>query len=384
MLEIDGNHLEGGGQIIRTAIALSTLTNRPCRIYNIRKKRNKPGLKNQHLAAIDALKTLCNAEVTGNTLGSNELIFHPNKIEPKNIDIDIKSAGSITLLLQALLLPCILATKPIKITIIGGTIGLGQMPIEYFKAVFIPHIKKYVEEIDVNIIKRGYYPKGKGVVEIVIKPKFHIETTFDEFIEDNKEDFKKIVLLKQGYLIQIKAISHSSLDLEKKEITQRQARAAKLQFKKLRTHVHINEEYQSTLSTGTGITCHAIFSLDEDDIDSINPIILGGSSYGELRKSAERVGTEAANELIKSIKSKAPVDKYLADNLIPFLAIFGGRIKVEKITNHTRANIWVCEQFLGKIFEINEKERVIKRKDYIREKEVPKKTLNNNLLKISS
>ncbi len=356
MIELDGS--KGGGQIIRTALALSTITGRPFKAINIRKSRPKPGLKPQHIAAIKALKELCNAEVKGDELGSSELYYYPKEIEPKDLDIDIGTAGSITLLMQSLILPAMLCGKQMKVSITGGTCGLGQMPIEYFQNVFFPHIKKYTKDFQVNLIKRGYYPKGKGVVEFIIKPEYKVGN-FDEFIEKNKETFKKIFLIEQGHLLQIKGVSHASFDLESKKISERQARAATLNLKKLGCPINIRQEYQKALSTGTGITCYAICSIDHEEIDFDNPILIGADSFGKLGKTSEKVGNECARELIRAIRSKAPVDKHLADNLIPFMAIFGGEMKVEEITNHTITNIEVCELFLEKKFEVDlEKNRI--------------------------
>tara|TARA_Y100000034_G_scaffold135115_1_gene205746 strand:- start:1879 stop:2925 length:1047 start_codon:yes stop_codon:yes gene_type:complete len=336
MLTIDASY--GGGQVIRTALALSTLLKKPFKAVNIRKNRPKSGLKAQHLTCIETLKELCNAEVKGNVLESKELEFHPKNIEIKDLEIDIGTAGSITLLMQSLLLPIICSKDKINLKIIGGTHGLNQMPIEYFKEVFIPHITKYIEKLDVTLLKRGYFPKGQGEVEISITPK--------------EEPEGEIKLLYQGKLIQIKGISHASKDLENAKVAERQSKTARLNLKKLNCHINLIEEYQDTKSTGSGMILYAIFSLLDDEIDFKNPIILGSDINGKKGKKAELIGNECSNELIKTIKSKAPVDKYLADNLIPFLAIFGGKIKVEEVSEHTLANIKTCELFLDKKFEI--------------------------------
>ncbi len=362
MKEIDGSYLEGGGQIIRTALALSTVTGIPFKAKNIRKGRQKPGLKTQHMSCINALKQLCNAKVKGEKIGSCELEYIPREIKTRNIEIDIGTAGSITLLMQSLLLPVMFNRRGTKIKIIGGTCGLYQMPIEYFQEVFTPHIKKYVKKIEVILLKRGYYPKGQGIVEIVIEPKYKLKDFSDteEFIRFIKQDSIKINLLKQGKLHQIKGISHASKSLESKKVAERQARSARLALLNTRCPVRIRQEYQDTASTGTGITLYSIHSLDKNEIDFKNPIRLGSDTIGKKGKPSKKVGEECAKELIKAINSKAPVDKHLADNLIPLLALFGGEIKVQEITNHTRTNIWICEQFLGKIFEVDEEKKTIK------------------------
>ncbi|MCH8904479.1 MAG: RNA 3'-terminal phosphate cyclase [Bacteroidetes bacterium] len=169
MIELDGSYLEGGGSIARIALALSTLTHQPFEIENIRKNRPQPGLKNQHLFCVKAMEKLCNAHVEGASLGSTSLKYYPKKIEGKTIDIDMQTAGSITLFLQSLLMPSMFANKPVKFNIIGGTDTSWSPSFDYFNNVLLPHLKKYAD-IGCKLIKRGYYPKGQGQVQIKINP----------------------------------------------------------------------------------------------------------------------------------------------------------------------------------------------------------------------
>ncbi len=121
----------------------------------------------------------------------------------------------------------------------------------------------------------------------------------------------------------------------------------------------ISIEYSDSLSAGSGITLWAIFSKDPDEIDMVNPIRIGSDSLGERGKKAEIVGREAAERLINEINYGAPVDEYLADNMIPWLGIFTGKMKAAKISNHTLTNIYVAEKFIGKVFKINNQNREI-------------------------
>lgn len=363
MLKIDGSHGEAGGQIIRTALALSTLTGKSFEASNIRKGRKTPGLKAQHLHCIKALEQLCNAKSGHAELASEKLIYEPGKIRGKTINIDIGTAGSISLLLQSVLLPSFFTDKKIKINITGGTSGKWAMPYDFFAQVLIPQLKKFCKKINVSIIKRGYYPAGGGKIEIEITPEYKLSEfkDFNEFQNHLKENAPKIDLTQQGHLIQIKGISHASTKLQKANVAERQTSSAKLILNKLNCPVQIQTEYAETLCPGSGITLWAIFSKDQEEIDFQNPIRLGADALGERGKPAEKVGQEAATKLLKEIESKTPVDSHTADNLIPWLSLFGKQIKVSQITSHCRTNIWACEQFLGKIFEINEKENIITR-----------------------
>ncbi len=347
MIHLDGS--KGGGQMVRTALALSTLTGKPFKITNIRKTKQNPGLKAQHVHCVKALKELCKAKADGVQIGSRELLYIPGKINAKNITIDIGTAGSITLLLQAILLPCMFAQKTHTLTIIGGTDTKWSMPIDYFTNVLIPQYKR-AAGIEVKLMKRGYYPKGGGQVKITIKPEI-IRNEFDSF-----EAFqlalkhKAFKIIKQGQLISIKGISHASKELADREVAERQAHAAKQSLTQLNVPVEIRTEYAKTLSKGSGITLWAIFSENKEEIDINNPIIIGSDSLGEPGKPAEQVGQEAAKKLLEEIH--APIDSHMADNIIPLIALCKpSTIKTTKITEHTQINMEVVEAFLGKTFK---------------------------------
>ena len=142
MIEIDGSHMEGGGQIIRTSVALSAITGKTCKIINIRAGRKNPGLQRQHLAGIKAVKELCDASVKGSVLGSQSLTFAPNKIKGGILSIDVGSAGSIALVLQALMIPALHCDAPLVVKITGGTINKWAPSVEYIKNVTLEILKK--------------------------------------------------------------------------------------------------------------------------------------------------------------------------------------------------------------------------------------------------
>jgi len=356
MIELEGSYLEGGGSIARIALALSTISHQPFEITNIRKNRPQPGLKHQHLFCIKALEKLCNAKAEGTSLGSTSLTYYPKKIKGKTIDIDIQTAGSISLFLQAILLPSMFADKTVRLNVTGGTDAKFAAPINYFTEVFLPQLQKYAN-IDCKLMKRGYYPKGNGRVQLKISPIYKISdfNNFQEFHEHLRENAPKINLAEQGNLIQIKGISHASSGLQDAQVAERQGKSAEMALKLYNCPISIQTEYSNTLSTGSGITLWAIFSRNKEDIDINNPIRLGADALGERGKKAEIVGKEAAQALAAEIESKAPVDKHLADQLLPIMSLISNsRIKTSKITNHTKTNIYTIENFLGKAFSIDE------------------------------
>jgi len=360
LIHIDGSHGEAGGSIARVALALSTLTQKPFEITDIRKNRPQPGLKNQHLFCIRALEKLCNARVENASLGSTSLKYLPGKIEGKKIDIDIETAGSITLFLQSVLLPSLFANKPVKFNIIGGTDVKWSPSFDYFNNVFLPQIIKYAN-IESKLIKRGYYPKGNGQIEIKIKPVYKISDfdNYNEFLSHLKENTPKINLTEKGDLIQIKGISHASSNLQDAEVAERQAKSAEIALKHYNCPTNLQIQYGNTLSTGSGITLWAIFSKNKDEIDIKNPIRLGADALGERGKKAEKVGEEAARMLAAEIETKAPVDKHLADQLLKFMALTSGKIKTSRITNHTKTNIYTIEKFLDRKFSIDDSNNII-------------------------
>jgi len=350
MIYIDAS---AGGQVLRTALALSTLTGQTFRASNIRANRPQPGLKKQHLECIKALQELSKSKADGCEIGSKELLFIPGEYKAKNLTIDIETAGSITLLLQSVLLPAMFAQKTHTFTIKGGTDVQWSPPIDYLTNILVPQYRRFCE-IDVKLMKRGYYPKGKGQIEIKIKPEINKnEFTLESFINILKH--KAFKLTEQGTLETIKGISHASIDLQKAKVAERQADSAKQELASLNVPIEITSEYTETESTGSGITLWGIFSNNQD-IDILNPVRLGADALGMPGKPAEQIGKEAAQKLLKEINSKAPVDIHQADNLIPLMGISRpSTILASEITQHTLTNIKTTEKFLGKIFKIKNK-----------------------------
>lgn len=359
MIIFDGSNGEGGGQMLRTALALSMITKKPFKIKNIRQNRESPGLKAQHLAGINALCKISKSVCFGIEIGSKEVEFHPSKIEKYKTTIDVETAGPITLVFQTILPPLLFADKKSTIILIGGTDVNFSPSIDYFTNVVIPQLTRFAD-IKLKIEKRGYYPKGQGKIEIKIKPKYSINkfSNFKKFLKKIKEEQIFFNLTNQGKILFVKGVSHSSNDLTEAFVFERQKKAAMNILKKLNCPVMIRTECVSSESTGSGITIYAGFS-NNDELNLKNPIILGSDELGEKGKRSEIVGENAAKRLIDEINSTACVDFHLADNLLPFMSICGGKIKTSKITDHILSNIYVIEKFLNIKFEVDEESKVI-------------------------
>lgn len=334
MITIDGSL--GYGQVLRTSIALSALTLKPVKITNIRKNRPNPGLRMQHLTGVKIAGEFTNAEIKGLRLHSTEIEFIPKSHNVKSRRIDISTAGSIGLLLQTLTPLLIFAHDDVTLDITGGTAGLGAPTIQYMQHVTFPVLNKLgVPLPDIEVAKEGFYPKGQGQVRITFHP---------------VEKLNSVNLLEQGEINSIKGISVVGSLPE--DIAKIQADSAK---KTLIEHnypdAQVGKKIENTLSPGTSITIWA----------SCENSILGSDTIGKLGKPAEKVGEECASELIKSLESGASLDKWMGDQIIPFLALAkNSEMKVEEITEHCGTNMLVTEQLLDMKFDIDEKDRIIR------------------------
>ena len=329
MLEIDGDYLEGGGQILRTAIALSAITKTPIKVINIRAKRPSPGLKSQHLIGIKAAAELCNAKLTGATMGSTEVTFEPGKIKTGGFKFDVGTAGAITLVLQTLVPIAAFAPGKVRLEITGGTNVAWSPPIEYFQNLFCDYVEKFGLLVTSNVEKHGFYPEGGGIVKVEINP---------------IKNSKPIFLTSRGKLFDIKVWSIASLNLAKAEVADRQIEGFEKALLISDAKVKGFADYVKSDSAGSSIYAHALFENCK----------LGVSSLGEEHKPAEKVGEEAARDLLREVNSGACVDKHMADQLIPFLGLFGGSFITSEITDHTKTNIWVTEQFVKRKFKIED------------------------------
>ncbi|MFX0097627.1 MAG: RNA 3'-terminal phosphate cyclase [Candidatus Hodarchaeota archaeon] len=337
MIEIDGSFGEGGGQVLRTSVALSASVMKPVKIIRIRAKRPNPGLRPQHLTGIKAVAALVDAEIAGTTIGSSEVAFSPKTRRSGSFGFNVGTAGSISLVLQALMPVVALAPSDVTIRIRGGTDVKWSPTIDYLQYVTLPLLRKIGYEGGISVSRRGHYPKGGGEVEFKAHP---------------VRKFSPITLLDQGEVVEIGGISHCVklpphvAERQKKEAA-RVLKAAG--FEKINIKIDSDSHSRNVLGPGSGIALWAITSTGA---------ILGADALGERGKPAERVGSEVAEKLISEIRSKQAVDKHMGDILIPYMAITDGvsEISVSKLTLHSLTNIQITQKILGVKFQIKGKE----------------------------
>ena len=304
LVVIDGSMGEGGGQILRTAIALSAVTGQPVRVVNIRAKRKNPGLRPQHLTAIRALAQITGARVRGAEVGSSEIEFWPGPIRGGVYDFNVGTAGSVSLVLQAILPALAFADSPVRVRITGGTDVKMAPTIDYMRNVFARLLLNFGYRVDIRVYRRGHYPRGGGRVEAIIEnPPRRLEPTR---------------IVERGRLLGVEGRSHA-VRLPR-HVAERQAKAAARVIKeRLGVDPRIEIEWYEPgrdphLGPGSGIALWAAYEGS----------VLGSDSLGERGKRAEVVGREAAIKLVDDIASGAAVDRYASDMLPPYMALASG------------------------------------------------------------
>jgi RNA 3'-terminal phosphate cyclase (ATP) len=329
MITIDGSYGEGGGQIVRTALALSCVTGRAVRIINVRKNRSKPGLQPQHLTGVLACALISRAKVEGAALGSDRLMFSPGRISGGEYTFDVEqtagkgSAGSISLILQAILLPLSRADAPSRIVLHGGTHVPLSPSVHYLTDVFLPALRLIGVRADIELIRWGFYPIGKGEVVARIEP---------------SHDLRGLAWDNPGQIARVSGISAVANLPRHIAERQRAAAAQALAAHGFEVDIHLVD----ALAVGRGTFC---FLKPEA------PRLAGGfGSLGAIGKRAEVVGREAADECLTFVKSGAAVDRHLADQLLPYLALAQGpsTFTTEDVTTHLLTNRWVIRQFVDR------------------------------------
>jgi RNA 3'-phosphate cyclase len=333
LLEIDGSYGEGGGQILRTAISLSTLTNKPIKITNIRANRPNPGIKPQHYISIQSIKEMCDAETTGLEIGSPILTFKPGEFEGGNYKFDIGTAGSITLAFQAIILASLKTKEPVTVRLTGGTDVKWSPSWDYFTNIFLHLLQKTGISVDENLIKRGYYPKGGGEAEITIHPC----STIKPLKLDNIQEYKSV----NGIINISNLPDHISTRIKHSAIKT-------LLKNDLMSSLEIDQT--ESLSPGTGIT---IWSNN-------NSSILGSTILGERGLRSEEIGKNAAVNLLKEIESEVTIDSHAFDQILPYMVLAKengiSTCIVQNISNHAQTNMCLIQQFFDVDFQAKQEE----------------------------
>jgi len=335
-LEIDGSFGEGGGAILRIGAGFSILFKHPIRIKNIRANRPKPGLRLQHLIGLRTLTELTNSNLSNCTVGTTEITLSPRQSIKDNIKVEIGTAGSIGLLLQPIQIACLGFDTPEKIEITvngGGTFGKWAPGLNYLNEVTYKIFRNHGFKIDIDIQKHGFYPKGGALVKCTLYP--------------SKSKLRPICITELGNIELIQGEIVTANQLKRNEVNERIKKAAQQQLKKeLKMDIEINSNYVNSLSPGVGF-----FLWASSDTGAL---ISSGTILGERNITSENLAKRTANELIKYIKKKIPVDNYLSDQLIPFMGFTkeSSKIKVLEITSHTKTNLELIKLFLKRNYRI--------------------------------
>lgn len=325
MIEVDGSYGEGGGQILRTAVSLSAVLNEPARITDIRAARPNPGLAPQHVTGIGAVAELCDAEVDGLRVGSKEVVFEPGTLTGGDFEFDVGTAGSISLVLQACMLPAVMSKAPVRMTLRGGTDTKWAPPIDFLTLVHTPLVQRMGASWDIDIVSRGFYPEGGGEVDVSIDP---------------CQALRAIRLGERGPLLRISGVAYAQNLPE--HVVSRTKHAA---MKHLVGYgdVKVVSDLRSGRSTGAGIVLAAEYENT----------VLGESALGQRGVRAEKLGETCAADLAETMRSAATVDGHMLDQLVPYMALAEGESLVigDGLTGHAETNMWVAELFLGKKFK---------------------------------
>lgn len=320
MLTIDGSQGEGGGQILRTALALSLITQQPFRITRIRARRAKPGLMRQHLTAVRAATDIGAAEVTGAALGSMELTFVPRQVRWGEYMFDVGTAGSTTLVLQTVLPALLTAPGPSVLTLKGGTHNPQAPPFDFLARVFVPIINRAGPSVTARLLRPGFFPAGGGECTVSVSP---------------ADRLTPIELCERGRVQQVRV--NAKIARLPRHIAERELEAVR---KRLSAHVLDLRVEPVADSRGPG----NVVTIDIES-EHITEVFTG---FGERGVPAETVGARVAAAARRYLDAGVPVGEHLADQLVLPLALAGkGSFRTQRLTPHAETNLHVVGGFLG-------------------------------------
>ncbi len=326
MITIDGGTKSGSGTIVRYSVALASLLGKEIKIQNIRAKRDKPGLRAQHLKAIQACREMCHGEVENAAVGSKKITYIPReRFNGGEYEWDIGTAGSTTMFAQALLPLACFAKKPSRFRLEGGLFQDFAPSAYHMKFVLLPLLKQMGIQAELEIIRPGYVPKGGGIIEIRVEP---------------IEKLQPLNLIEQGKITNINGIALSS-HLEEKKVSQRMAQECQRILSSQGYKVEIEEIYdKSSLQEGAALVIYAGTSSGS---------IIGSDRAGRPGRRSESIGRYVAQNFMEDVNTGATVDRYIADQVIIYAGLAEGisRYSIPRISEHVETNLWLIEEFLG-------------------------------------
>lgn len=320
-VDIDGSHGEGGGQILRTSLALAIITGRKLRMKRIRAGRKRPGLQPQHLACVKAAARLCNGKVSGPggkelEPGMQELELIPGTDLASVIEIDIGTAGSTTLLIQTVLVPAIARGKPLKVIVTGGTHNPMAPPFEFLDRVFAPHLRAMGADVTMTLDKHGFLPKGGGRIVVEIGP----------------GKLAPIEILTGGEIV-ARRVTAIVAGLPR-HIAEREIACAQERLKD--PTCEIREFGQDGP--------HNLFMAEVELASGVREL---ATAHGKKGYPAEDVADDALDALEDFLEAEVPVGEHLADQLLLPLAVAGGgRFRCADLSLHASTNIDTIRTFL--------------------------------------
>jgi RNA 3'-terminal phosphate cyclase (ATP) len=344
MIVIDGSHGEGGGQVLRTALTLAAITGESMCIEHVRAGRKTPGLRPQHLTAVRAAAAVCGAHVEGDTLGSQTLTFAPgDQVSPGKYTFDVAqvaqrgSAGSVSLVLQTVLLPLALVNGESHLTLRGGTHVPWAPPAPYLEHVFLPLLRRMGIRARLDVVRWGFYPAGGGEIHVRINGR--------------EGPLHPITLTDRGELERVWGMA--AVTNLPSHIPQRMANRARNVLMEVGLQAQIEPHRLRGAGPGAGIFLFTEYASSSNGETSV----AGFTAYGRKGLPSERVAEAACEDLLTHHRSHTPVDPHLADQLVLPMVLAKGesRLVTPRVSQHLLTNVWVVRQFLARNVIIEER-----------------------------
>ncbi|HVF48891.1 MAG TPA: RNA 3'-terminal phosphate cyclase [Pyrinomonadaceae bacterium] len=319
MLTIDGSQGEGGGQIIRTSLALALVTGTPFRIYNVRARRDRPVLQRQHLTAVNAAAAIGRARVEGARVGASEFTFVPGEVAAGEYAFDIGTAGSTTLVLQTVLPPLMLAAAPSLLTLEGGTHNSHAPPFEFIERTFLPLLARTGARITAQLERYGFYPRGGGRIAVMIEP---------------AANFLRLDIRARGPVRTQRA---------RALVVNLPPAIAERELSIIRRELGWSDEQLRVETSDNAYSAGNVVTI-EIESDHVNEIL---TAIGERGVRAEIIAERVAKEARRYLSIDAPIGEHLADQLLLPLALArGGSYTTGPLSLHTTTNIEIIKKFL--------------------------------------